>query len=68
LAEDNRYAERATIWSRKCKDISEFLVQIGFRAPTAAPANLPIDKLTYHEACHLCHGQKITAQPRRILK
>jgi glycolate oxidase iron-sulfur subunit len=68
LAEDKRYADRAAIWSRKCKDISEFLVQIGFRAPTAAPANLPIEKLTYHEACHLCHGQKITAQPRRVLK
>jgi glycolate oxidase iron-sulfur subunit len=68
LAEEEQYAERAAIWSRKCKDISEFLVQIGFRPPTAAPANLPIDKVTYHEACHLCHGQKITAQPRRILK
>jgi glycolate oxidase iron-sulfur subunit len=68
LAEDKRYAERASVWSRKCKDISEFLVQIEFRAPAAAPANIPIDKLTYHEACHLCHGQKITAQPRRILK
>jgi glycolate oxidase iron-sulfur subunit len=24
--------------------------------------------VTYHEACHLCHGQKITSQPREILK
>ena len=32
---------------------------------TAKPVNLPIDRLTYHEACHLCHGQKITGQPRR---
>ena len=23
--------------------------------------------VTYHEACHLCHGQKITRQPREIL-
>lgn len=68
LAEDKRYADRAATWSRKCKDINEFLVQIGFRAPTAAPDNLPLGKLTYHEACHLCHGQKITIQPRRILK
>jgi glycolate oxidase iron-sulfur subunit len=68
LADDKVYADRAATWSRKCKDVSEFLVEIGFRAPTAGPANLPVDKLTYHEACHLCHGQKITAQPRRILK
>jgi glycolate oxidase iron-sulfur subunit len=68
LAEDKQYAERAALWSRKCKDISEFLVEIGFRAPTAAPAAVPVGKLTYHEACHLCHGQKITAQPRKVLK
>jgi glycolate oxidase iron-sulfur subunit len=68
LADDKVYADRAATWSRKCKDVSEFLVEIGFRAPTAGPANLPVDKLTYHEACHLCHGQKITTQPRRILK
>jgi glycolate oxidase iron-sulfur subunit len=24
--------------------------------------------VTYHEACHLCHGQKITAQPRQLLR
>ena len=24
--------------------------------------------VTYHEACHLCHGQKITRQPREVLK
>ncbi len=25
-------------------------------------------RVTYHEACHLCHGQKITRQPRELLK
>jgi glycolate oxidase iron-sulfur subunit len=24
--------------------------------------------ITYHEACHLCHGQGISKQPREILK
>lgn len=24
--------------------------------------------VTYHESCHLCHGQKITIQPRQILR
>jgi len=24
--------------------------------------------VVYHEACHLCHGQGITAQPRMVLK
>ena len=24
--------------------------------------------MTYHDSCHLCHGQKITAQPRQLLR
>src|SRR5207248_8645870 len=24
--------------------------------------------VTYHESCHLCHGQKITNQPRQLLR
>jgi glycolate dehydrogenase iron-sulfur subunit len=24
--------------------------------------------MTYHDPCHLCHAQKITAQPRSVLK
>ena len=46
----------------------EFRVEIGFRPPRSAPPGLRLDRLTYHEACHLCHGQKITVQPRTILK
>ena len=33
-----------------------------------AARNLPAQTVTYHEACHLCHGQKITSQPRQLLK
>ncbi len=66
LADDPAYAERAAEWSRKLRDVSEWLVEIGFRAPQAAQtAPLPI---TYHESCHLCHGQKVSRQPREILK
>jgi glycolate oxidase iron-sulfur subunit len=65
LADDPKYARRAAAWSAKVRDISEWLVEIGFRAP-ASPAT-PV-AVTYHEACHLCHGQKISAQPRDILK
>ena len=24
--------------------------------------------VTYHDSCHLCHGQKITSQPRQLLR
>ncbi|MCS1408320.1 MAG: Lactate utilization protein A [Verrucomicrobia subdivision 3 bacterium] len=66
LKEDPVYYERAEEWERKVKDIHEWLVAIEFRPPGDA-ANLS-QRVTYHEACHLCHGQKITAQPREILK
>jgi glycolate oxidase iron-sulfur subunit len=65
LADDRDYAVRAREWDRKLKDVNEWLVEIGFRVP-AGQANT--QKVTYHEACHLCHGQKITKQPREILQ
>jgi len=64
LQDDPRYAARAAQWSAKVKDISEWLVEIGFRAPEKHGTETGV---TYHDACHLCHGQKITAQPREIL-
>ena len=67
-SDDPRYAERARLWSRKVKDIHEWLVEIGMHAPaTSRQAHLRLP-VTYHEACHLCHGQKITQQPRAILQ
>ena len=123
LADDPAYSERAAEWSLKLRDISEYLVEIGFRTPgparptlehptsnielptsnsqssntTSRPKAYPADsrgnppitstfdvgrstldvrdkspasptRVTYHEACHLCHGQKISAQPRAILR
>ncbi len=64
LADDPKYLGRAHQWDEKVKDIHEWLAQIGFKRP----ANAPAQSVTYHEACHLCHGQKITAQPREVLK
>jgi glycolate oxidase iron-sulfur subunit len=47
----------------RVKDISEFLMALGPIAPRAA---VPL-KVTYHDACHLCHGQQIRSQPRALL-
>ncbi len=68
LAGDPAYAARAEAWSSKVRDISEWLVEIGFRTPAAARSCAAPVAVTYHEACHLCHGQKITAQPREVLR
>lgn len=66
LEHDPAYAQRAVLWDNKVKDIHEWLAQIGIKSP--APAGVPAQTVTYHEACHLCHGQKITAQPRQVLR
>jgi glycolate oxidase iron-sulfur subunit len=65
LADDPAYRARANLWDTKLKDIHEWLAEIGLAPPKAS---LPAQAVTYHEACHLCHGQQITAQPRQILR
>jgi len=72
LRDDPDYATRAALWDHKLKDIHEYLVEIGFRKPTAPQVSglttQASSTITYHESCHLCHGQKISAQPRAILR
>ncbi len=80
LADDPRYAARAKQWSVKVKDIHEWLVDCGLARPSPVPLLSPPPprriadcrlgkaRVTYHEACHLCHGQKITRQPREVLR
>lgn len=67
LADDPNYHERARAWDAKLKDVHEWLAQIGVRAPEAAPFDQPTT-ITYHESCHLVHGQKVTRQPRELLR
>ena len=64
LRDDPDYAERARVFSRKMKDISEFLVEIGLNE-TMGRVDCVI---AYHDACHLVHGQKIRQQPRQLLR
>jgi glycolate oxidase iron-sulfur subunit len=66
LEGDPVYEKRAHLWDAKIKDIHEWLAEIGIQPPPAE--NTKPQTVTYHEACHLCHGQKITAQPREVLK
>lgn len=39
--------------------------ELGQRVNSAAGRPIVV---TYHESCHLCHGQQITTQPRELLK
>jgi glycolate oxidase iron-sulfur subunit len=66
LHDDPHYRDRAKEWDRKARDIHEWLMQIGPRPPS--PVSLPPQTVTYHESCHLSHGQGITVQPRQLLR
>jgi glycolate oxidase iron-sulfur subunit len=54
----------ADAFGKKVRDFSEFLAELG---PVAERHPLPV-KAAYHDACHLGHAQRITAQPRDLLR
>ena len=58
------WAGRAAALSAKVRDLSEFLAELG---PVALRHPLPITA-AYHDACHLAHAQRITRQPRELLR
>jgi glycolate oxidase iron-sulfur subunit len=62
-ANDPRTNQDLTAFAAKVKDVSEFLVELGPIRPTREVRL----KATYHDACHLCHAQKIREQPRELL-
>jgi len=65
LADDPAYAARARLWDTKLRDIHEWLMHAGCRAPLASQGALTV---TYHDSCHLAHGQKVVRQPRELLR
>ncbi|MBS1964252.1 MAG: 4Fe-4S dicluster domain-containing protein [Chloroflexi bacterium SZAS-1] len=65
LHDDPAWAARAAAFSAKVKDISEFLAAIELNTCDLKP--LPIT-VTYQEPCHLAHAQRISAQPRKLLR
>jgi glycolate oxidase iron-sulfur subunit len=64
LAGDPVWAERAAAFSGRVRDLSEYLAELG---PVAPRAELLLT-IAYHDACHLGHAQRITAQPRTLLR
>jgi glycolate oxidase iron-sulfur subunit len=64
LADDPEYAERAIAFVDKVRDISEFLYD-HLHAP---PRGRVQARVTYVDSCHLRHGQKVSRQPRALLR
>ncbi|MBI2418785.1 MAG: (Fe-S)-binding protein, partial [Ignavibacteriales bacterium] len=61
--DDKKLHGKAEDFSKRVLDITEFLTLPDVRLKL----NPVKEKITYHDACHLCHTQKIVNQPRAIL-
>lgn len=56
--------EIARDFSKKVKDISQFLDHLGIQKTPDLPKKL---KVAYHDACHLAHAQGVRSAPRSLL-
>lgn len=61
--EDQEWREKAEEFSQKVEDISKYLYDTGYEKPKAELNT----RITYHDACHLAHGQGIREEPRDLL-
>jgi glycolate oxidase iron-sulfur subunit len=61
---DPAYAEKAARVSALAKDITEYLATLDLPPPATAPGIM----VAYHSACSMQHGQKITRQPKELLR
>jgi glycolate oxidase iron-sulfur subunit len=68
FAEEPGLAQPAQEVSKKTKDVTEFLDAIGFRPAKGGESTFRGKRVTYHDACHLAHTQKITQEPRRLIR
>ena len=64
LADDPDYATRAEEFSRRVHDVTELLAALPLRPPVRRLER----RVTYQDACHLGHGQKIREAPRQVLR
>ncbi len=61
--DDPSLAGQAATVSALARDISELMSEIGLHPPSVATGQ----RVAYHSACSLQHGQQIRAEPKRLL-
>ena len=64
LKHDPQYAEPARRFAELTADVTEFLTDL----PLDPPRGRVDRRVTYQDPCHLAHAQRITQQPRDVLK
>ncbi len=63
LRNEPEWAEKAAKVSELTKDLCEFMAELGLGAAVRETGQ----RVAYHAACSLQHGQKVTAQPKALL-
>jgi glycolate oxidase iron-sulfur subunit len=63
LRADPRYAEKARWVSSVTKDISELISELRLQPPVVETGQ----RVAYHSACSLQHGQRVRRQPKELL-
>lgn len=65
LKDDELYSNKAREFSSKVKDVMEFIYYNFDMTKFKTDQEIEV---TYHEACHLVHTQKISEEPKSVLK
>lgn len=64
LRDDPAWRERAEAFSGRVRDVSQVLADIPWNGELKEVSA----SVSYHDACHLAHGQRIRVEPRSILR
>lgn len=64
LHDDPDWASRARALARTVADVTEVLARRPLRGPLGP---VPL-RVTYHDPCHLAHGQRVRTEPRALLR
>jgi glycolate oxidase iron-sulfur subunit len=66
LADDTAWAGRAKAFSARVRDVSEFLITR--ELPQMSRVSREDVNVTYQDACHLAHAQRVTSAPRDLIR
>lgn len=61
LKDDPEYKTKAEVFSSKVQDVTEF-----YAAREDVKYRESAEEVTYHDACHLVHSQKVYNEPRKV--
>jgi glycolate oxidase iron-sulfur subunit len=64
MEHEGDYAKRASAFAALVKDVNEFLAGLELN-PDMRRLEMSV---TYQDSCHLAHGQKVKAAPRKLLR